>query len=179
VGEDCAAVGAASAGYGADHARGARAELIGTWAALRGLAIVAVITIAGLFFFFVLLGIAVAAMAVLSIHKRLRPSVLTDYHYIHVSNELHTIVVNEKPALRCSGQAGLRGLRRALQVIRTPPGLEFNRINPIDRIATLDRPALSSPEVTLKEYRRSSRRWDIYVFSPLGVRSQARLRETV
>jgi hypothetical protein len=40
---------------------------------------VAVIAVAGFFFFFVLLGIAVAAMAILSIHKRLRPSVLTDY----------------------------------------------------------------------------------------------------
>ena len=39
-GEDRAAVGAAGAGYGADHARGARAELIGARAALRGLAVV-------------------------------------------------------------------------------------------------------------------------------------------
>jgi hypothetical protein len=34
--------------------------------------------VAGFFFFFVLFGIAVAAMAVLSVHKRLRPSVVTD-----------------------------------------------------------------------------------------------------
>src|ERR1700704_132395 len=77
-GEDCATVGAPSAGHGADHTRGAGAELIGAGAILRGLAVVTVVAVAGFVFFFVLFGIAVSAMTVLSIHKRLRPSVLTD-----------------------------------------------------------------------------------------------------
>src|SRR5579859_3002684 len=64
--QDRAAIGAAGAGDRADHARGARAEMIVLTArtALRGLAFGA-----GLLFFF---GIAIAAMAVLTIHKYLR-----------------------------------------------------------------------------------------------------------
>ena len=76
-GENRAAVGTADSSYRADHARGARAELIGARPALRRLAILAV-TSARLVFFFVLLRVAIAAMTVLSVHKRLRPSVLTD-----------------------------------------------------------------------------------------------------
>jgi hypothetical protein len=76
--EDGAAVGAAGTGYRADHARGARAELIGAWAALRRPAIVAIAM--GFVFFVVFLRVAIPAVTVLSIHKRLRPSVLTDYY---------------------------------------------------------------------------------------------------
>jgi hypothetical protein len=74
-GEDGAAVGAAGAGYGADHARGAGTELIGAGAALRGPAIV-IVTIAVRFFLVVFFRVAIAAVTILSIHKRLRPSVL-------------------------------------------------------------------------------------------------------
>jgi hypothetical protein len=64
--EDRTAIGATRAGDSADHARSARAEMIVLTAgtALRGLAFGA-----GLLFFF---GIAVAAMAVLTIHRYLR-----------------------------------------------------------------------------------------------------------
>jgi hypothetical protein len=71
-GEDRAAVGTACAGYGADHARGARAELIGARSTLRGLPVMRPV------FLFVFFGIAVPAMAIFSIHKCLRPSVLPD-----------------------------------------------------------------------------------------------------
>jgi len=74
-GEDGAAVGAAGAGYGADHARGAGTELIGAGATLRGPAIV-IVAIAVRFFLVVFFRVAIAAVTVLSIHKRLRPSVL-------------------------------------------------------------------------------------------------------
>ena len=77
-GEDRTAVGAADTGYGADHTRGARAELIRTRAALRGPAIVTIA--ARLVLLIVLFRVAVPAVTVLSIHKRLRPSVLTDYN---------------------------------------------------------------------------------------------------
>jgi hypothetical protein len=74
-GEDRAAVGAARARYCADHARGARPELIGAGTALRGPAIV-IVAIAVRFFLVVFFRVAIAAVTVLSIHKRLRPSVL-------------------------------------------------------------------------------------------------------
>jgi len=62
AGEDGAAIGAACACDGANHARGARAELIGTRAALRRLAVVAV-------FLVLLFRVTIAAVTVLSIHK--------------------------------------------------------------------------------------------------------------
>jgi len=71
-GEDCATIRTSAAGNGADHARGARAELIGAGAALRRLTIV-------LLAFFAFFRVAVAAMTVLSIHKRLRPDAMPDY----------------------------------------------------------------------------------------------------
>ena len=77
-GEDRSAVGTADTGYGADHTRGARAELIRARAPLRGPAIVTIA--ARLVLLIVLFRVAVPAVTVLSIHKRLRPSVLTDYH---------------------------------------------------------------------------------------------------
>src|ERR1700736_939491 len=49
-GEDGAAVSTAGAGYRADHARGARAELIGAWAALRWPAVVTVAIAVGFVF---------------------------------------------------------------------------------------------------------------------------------
>jgi len=65
-GEDRAAIGAAGASDGADHARSAGTEMIvlSARAALRGL------TFGARFFFFV--GIAITAMTVLTIHKILR-----------------------------------------------------------------------------------------------------------
>ena len=77
--EDGTAIGATSAGDGSDHARCAGTEMIGSTAGstLWRLAI-------GLVFFLLLLlpfGVAIAAVTVLTIHKCLRPSVLTDCNY--------------------------------------------------------------------------------------------------
>jgi len=73
--EDGSAIGTAGAGNGADHARGARAELIGAARpASRRLAVM------GLVAFFLLFRVAVPAVSVLSFHKRLRPPVSTDCH---------------------------------------------------------------------------------------------------
>jgi hypothetical protein len=73
--KDSAAIGTARAGDGADHARGARAELIGAArAAGGGLAVVRPI------FFVLFFRVAVTAVTILSIHKNLRPSVSTDCH---------------------------------------------------------------------------------------------------
>src|SRR5579864_1298165 len=65
AGEHRAAIGAARAGDGADHARGARAKLIGARTARRGLAVVRPLLLVLLF------RVAIAAVAILSIHKRL------------------------------------------------------------------------------------------------------------
>src|SRR6202040_3480182 len=65
-GEDRAAVGAARAGYGAHHARGAWAELIGPRAALRRLAVVAR-AIAVRFFLVVFFCVAIPAGTLLSV----------------------------------------------------------------------------------------------------------------
>lgn len=74
VREHRSAIGAARPRYRADHARRARSELIGARAALRWLAILRP------FFLFVLFRVAVPAMTILSIHKRLPRSVLADCH---------------------------------------------------------------------------------------------------
>jgi len=72
-GKDGAAIGTAGACNGSDHARGARAELIGAArAASRRLLFVRALAL------FTLLRIAVTAMTILAIHKRLRPPALTD-----------------------------------------------------------------------------------------------------
>jgi len=88
--EDCAAIGAAGAGDGADHARCARAEMIGgsTGAALRGLAI----GLVSLLLLVLLFGVTITAVTVLTIHKCLRPSVLTDCNYTMYNSE-KTILV--------------------------------------------------------------------------------------
>jgi hypothetical protein len=67
-GEDRAAVGTARASYGADHARGARAELISVARATGWRTAVVMVAAVGLVFLFVALGIAVTAMAVFAIH---------------------------------------------------------------------------------------------------------------
>jgi hypothetical protein len=72
-GEDGTTVGTSAAGDGAYHARGARAELIGARTALWRFAVVT------LFPFFAFFRVAVAAMTVLSIHKRLRPDAMPDF----------------------------------------------------------------------------------------------------
>jgi hypothetical protein len=74
-GKDSAAIGTTTARDGADHTRGSRAELIGARATLRRLPIVA------LFSFFAFFRVAVPAMTVLSIHKRLRPDAMPDYDH--------------------------------------------------------------------------------------------------
>lgn len=70
-GENGAAVGAARAGDRADHARGARAQVIvlAARSALRGLFIVT------MFLFVLLFIIAIAAMTILTVHVRLRITV--------------------------------------------------------------------------------------------------------
>ncbi len=64
--EHGAAIGTACAGDGADHARGARAELIGARTALRRLAVMRAVLLLLLF------RVAIAAVIILSVHKRLR-----------------------------------------------------------------------------------------------------------
>jgi hypothetical protein len=85
-GEDSAAIGAATARDRADHARGARAELIRARAALRRLAIVP------LFSFFAFFRVAITAVTVLSIHKRLRPDELpdNDRHFLDFRVDTHS-----------------------------------------------------------------------------------------
>jgi len=66
--QDGATVGAARAGDGADHARGARAELIGIAGPAGGRLAIVMMPVVILVFLFVALGIAVSAMAVFAIH---------------------------------------------------------------------------------------------------------------
>ena len=71
----CAAVRASRPSHGADHPRRARAKVIrgAPWSALRWLAVSVLLLV-----FFLLFGLTIAAVTVLAIHKRLRPSVATD-----------------------------------------------------------------------------------------------------
>jgi hypothetical protein len=64
--EHGAAIRTAGAGDGTDHARRARAELIGAWAALRRLAVMRAVLL------FLLFRVAIAAVIILAIHKNLR-----------------------------------------------------------------------------------------------------------
>jgi len=85
--------------------------------------------------------VTIPAVAVLSVHKRLRPSVSTDCNYI-----AHNFGANAINDLVCIHS---------------------------DCYTRPDR-AIIPQNVVLSVLRTSeSRRWDIYVFSPLGVRSQA------
>jgi hypothetical protein len=70
-----AAIRTARSGYRPHHPRGSRTKMIrsASGSALRRLAIPVF-----LFVFFLLFGITIAAVTVLAIHKRLRPSVSTD-----------------------------------------------------------------------------------------------------
>jgi hypothetical protein len=70
--QDSSTVGTPAARDRTDHARSARAELIGAGTALRRFAVVALLS------FFAFFRVAVAAMTVLSIHKRLRPDAMPD-----------------------------------------------------------------------------------------------------
>lgn len=89
--EDRSTIGAAGAGDGADHARGARAEMIGGTArtALRGLAIGLIFLLLAVLPF----GVAIAAVTVLAIHKCLRPSVLTDCNYTRYNSDSSILFV--------------------------------------------------------------------------------------
>jgi hypothetical protein len=74
-GKDSAAIGATGASDRANHPRSARAELIRAPRAASGwLAVVRLIS------FFLLFRVAIPAVSILSIHKRLRPPVSTDCH---------------------------------------------------------------------------------------------------
>jgi hypothetical protein len=122
---------------GADHARSARAKLILPRPSRRWFAVVRFIL------FLVFFGIAIAAVTVLSTHKRLRPSVLPD----------------------CNSKT------RNSALMRTLPW------HVSDRIATLGGSAMSPLSLRIRTGlpATENRRWDIYVFSPLGVRCQAGL----
>ena len=78
-----AAIRAARARHGADHPRRARSKMIGSSAraALRRPAISVFFLVSFLFFRF-----SIAAVAVLAIHKRLRPPVTTDCHCCFLYN---------------------------------------------------------------------------------------------
>src|SRR5262249_36769009 len=84
-GEDSATVGTASPRDGSNHARGARAELIGA-ARAAGWRLLFVRALALLTF----LRIAITAMTILAIHKCLRPPALTDCNGYNL--ELHATV---------------------------------------------------------------------------------------
>src|SRR6266478_2211516 len=128
-----AAIGAARARHGADHAGRARPELIAARTALRRLAIVR------FFFLLLLFRVAIPAVTVLSIHKRLRPAGSPDCNYTNsrFSADAHSTVA----------------------CIRSD---------------CYTRPlAQSFPWVSEQDWPSPSRRWDLYVCSPLGVRCQA------
>jgi hypothetical protein len=73
--KDRTAIRTARAGDRTDHARGARAELVGAArTAGRRLAVVRP------FFFLLFFRVAVTTVTVLAIHKNLRPPVSTDFH---------------------------------------------------------------------------------------------------
>jgi len=74
-GEDGSAICATRASDCPDHAWGPRSELIGASRTSRGRMLGA-----GLFFFFVFFRVAIAAVAVLTIHKCLRPRRWADCH---------------------------------------------------------------------------------------------------
>jgi hypothetical protein len=74
-GQDCAAIGTAAAGDGADHSRRAWTELVSAARAAGGRFAVMMNFRFFVFFF----RVTITAVAVLSIHERLRPSVSTDY----------------------------------------------------------------------------------------------------
>jgi len=69
AGEHGAAIGAAGASDGADHARGARAELIGARTAVGWFAVVRAV------FLFLFFRVAIAAVIVLAIHRNLRTAI--------------------------------------------------------------------------------------------------------
>ena len=75
-GQDGAAICAAAAGDGADHSGSAWAELVGAARAAGGRLAAIVMNFR---FFVVFFRVAITAVAVLSIHLRLRPSISTDY----------------------------------------------------------------------------------------------------
>src|SRR5262249_29014312 len=83
--EHSATIGAAGASYGAHHTRRAWAQMVGGTArtALGRLALWS-------FFLFPFFRVTIATVAVLAIHKRLRPPVLTDSYfpaYLHNYSE--------------------------------------------------------------------------------------------
>jgi hypothetical protein len=74
-GENSAAICAPCPGDGSNHARRARAELIGAAGTAGGR-----VFVPRLIFFFVFFRVAIAAVAILTIHKNLRPHSLADCH---------------------------------------------------------------------------------------------------
>jgi len=110
------AIGTARPGHRPHHARRPRPKVVrsSTRSALRRLAIWS-------FFFFVLFRVAIAAVAVLAIHKRLRPSVSTDCNftvYLHhyredlfascIQSGCYNRLAGQPSPMKCSWIAGLR-----------------------------------------------------------------------
>src|SRR5258708_5186337 len=81
----------------------------------------------------------------------------------HAPLSLGRVLLAQAVRLPAAGRLKARALQHCLLVS--------------NRIATLDRYSIF-PGFTNRDSRRPSRRWDIYVFSPVGVRSQAGPRAT-
>jgi hypothetical protein len=112
TGQNSAAIGAARARDGANHARRARAELIGARTALRRLAVMRAV------FLILLFRVAIAAVIILSIHKRLR----TPERAREITKEIARLWRSDGPA--CGRQA------------KSPPLQRYQLLS--NRIATLD-----------------------------------------
>jgi hypothetical protein len=93
------------------------------------------------FFFFVFFRVAIPAVTVLSIHKRLRPPVSTDCHSYNLDF--------------CAD--ALTNLVRIQSDCYTRP----------------DRTMIPQSMLACRMPTSESRRWDLYVFNTMGVRSQA------
>jgi hypothetical protein len=131
------AIRAARACNSSDHARRARPKLIGSARPARGW-----LTVVRFVFLFAFFRVAVPAVTVLSIHKRLRPPVPADCNGYNL----------------CFCAVALANLAWFQSDCYTRPDWAI------------------IPLRFLAELRASeSRRWVLYVFNPLGVRSQAGL----
>jgi hypothetical protein len=87
--EDCAAIRATASRDGANHARRAWAELIGARSALGRLAILILFPLGALF------RVAVTAVTVLAIHKRLRPDAMPECNcdFLEFGADAHSSLV--------------------------------------------------------------------------------------
>ena len=138
-GQDCSAICAAAASDGADHSGGAWAELVGA-ARAAGRRFTAIMIIFR--FLVVFFRVAITAVAVLSIHERLRPS----FRRTTANANLLLALFAHNNLARIHSDCYTRP---ACAIV--PKGCDAECLGP------------------------GSRRWVLYVFSPLGVRSQVRL----